>query len=47
MADQFTPEQIEQFREQFRKLNEELTKLGGTAFKEMPEDINDVLYLLL
>lgn len=43
MADQFTPEQIEQFREQFRKLNEELTKLGGTAFKEMPEDINDVI----
>jgi methyl-accepting chemotaxis protein len=43
MADQFTPEQIEQFREQFRKLNEELTKLGVTAFKEMPEDINDVI----
>ena len=43
MADQLTPEQIEQFKEQFRKLNEELTKLGGTAFKEMPEDINDVI----
>jgi len=43
MADQFTPEQIEQFREQFRKLNEELTKLGQTSFKEMPEDINDVI----
>jgi len=42
MADQFTPEQIEQFREQFRKLNEELKKLGVTAFKEMPEDINPI-----
>jgi hypothetical protein len=42
MAD-FTPEEIEQFREQFRKLNEELKRLGGTAFKEMPGDINDVV----
>jgi len=42
MAD-FTPEEIEQFREQFRKLNEELKRLGGTAFKEMPSDINDVV----
>jgi hypothetical protein len=42
MAD-FTPEEIEQFREQFRKLNEELKRLGGTAFKEMPSDINDVI----
>lgn len=42
MAD-FTPDEIEQFREQFRKLNEELKRLGGTAFKEMPSDINDVV----
>ena len=42
MAD-YTPEQIEQFREQFSKLNKELENLGGTAFKEMPKDVNDVV----
>lgn len=42
MAD-FTPEQIEQFREQFNKLNKELENLGGKAFKEMPKDVDDVV----
>jgi hypothetical protein len=38
-----TPEEIQKLQEQFNKLNEELSKLGGTAFKTMPADIDDVV----
>jgi len=38
-----TPDEIQKLQEQFTKLNEELTKLGGTAFKTMPADIDDVV----
>ena len=38
-----TPDEIQKLQEQFNKLNEELSKLGATAFKEMPEDIDDVI----
>jgi len=38
-----TPEEIQKLQEQFNKLNEELAKLGATAFKTMPDDIDDVI----
>jgi hypothetical protein len=36
------PQEIAALREEFTRLNNELKSLGGTAFKEMPEDVADV-----